>query len=165
MSTVMKTTRDVKGIGLSIPRPDGPDKVSGQVQYVADLNPRGLLHAKLLRSPHAHAKVTKLESSGTWFRPMRSNRAGRMMVFGGLGTSFDGHPLVIDQFELGGPARLTAFGIGEARGDHYVYAGAGYLHPKCAKEYTKDEQLLEKIKTNSTALPPADFEALSKEVV
>ena len=29
MSTVMKTTRDVKGIGLSIPRPDGPDKVTG----------------------------------------------------------------------------------------------------------------------------------------
>jgi NTE family protein len=28
---------------------------------------------------------------------------------------------------LGGPARMTAFGIGEARGDHYVYAGAGYL--------------------------------------
>jgi CO/xanthine dehydrogenase Mo-binding subunit len=45
MSTVMKTTRDVKGIGLSIPRPDGPDKVTGQVQYVADLSPRGLLHA------------------------------------------------------------------------------------------------------------------------
>lgn len=72
--------------------------------------------------------VTKLESSATWFRPMRTNRVGRMLAFGGVGTSFDGHPLVIDQFELGGPARLTAFGIGEARGDHYAYAGAGYLH-------------------------------------
>jgi NTE family protein len=74
------------------------------------------------------ADVTKLESSATWFRPLRSNRAGRMLAFGGIGTSFDGHPLVIDQFELGGPARLTAFGIGEARGDHYAYGGAGYLH-------------------------------------
>ncbi|HEY7538863.1 MAG TPA: xanthine dehydrogenase family protein molybdopterin-binding subunit [Methylomirabilota bacterium] len=63
MSTVMKTTRDVKGIGLSIPRPDGPDKVTGQVQYVADLNPRGLLHAKLLRSPHAHAKIVRIDVS------------------------------------------------------------------------------------------------------
>src|SRR5207249_1654011 len=61
MSTVMKTTRDVKGIGLSIPRPDGPDKVTGQVQYVADLNPRGLLHAKLLRSPYAHAKIVRID--------------------------------------------------------------------------------------------------------
>jgi CO/xanthine dehydrogenase Mo-binding subunit len=63
MSTVMKTTRDVKGIGLSIPRPDGPDKVTGQVQYVADLSPRGLLHAKLLRSPHAHAKIVRIDVS------------------------------------------------------------------------------------------------------
>ena len=36
----MKTTRDVKGVGLSIPRPDGPEKVTGHVQYVADIKPR-----------------------------------------------------------------------------------------------------------------------------
>ena len=63
MSTVMKTTRDVKGIGISILRPDAPDKVTGQVQYVADLNLRGLLHAKLLRSPHAHAKIVRIDVS------------------------------------------------------------------------------------------------------
>src|SRR3989441_6063161 len=63
MSSVMKTTRDVKGIGLSILRPDAPEKVTGVVQYVADLSPRGLLHAKLLRSPHAHAKIVKIDLS------------------------------------------------------------------------------------------------------
>src|SRR5437667_9990801 len=63
MSSVMKTTRDVKGIGLSIPRPDAPDKVTGVVQYVADLSPRGLLHAKLLRSPYAHARILKIDVS------------------------------------------------------------------------------------------------------
>src|SRR5437762_10666125 len=63
MSSVMKTTRDVKGIGLSIPRPDAPEKVTGVVQYVADLSPRGLLHAKLLRSPHAHARILKIDVS------------------------------------------------------------------------------------------------------
>jgi CO/xanthine dehydrogenase Mo-binding subunit len=62
MST-MKTTRDVRGIGLSIPRPDGPEKVTGRVQYVADIAPRGLLHAKLLRSPHAHAKIVRVDTS------------------------------------------------------------------------------------------------------
>src|SRR2546422_4223908 len=64
MSTVMKTTRDVKGIGLSIPRPDGPEKVTGRVQYVADIKPRGLLHAKLLRSPHAHARILRMDVGG-----------------------------------------------------------------------------------------------------
>src|SRR5213083_669148 len=63
MSSVMKTTRDVKGIGLSILRPDAPEKVTGVVQYVADLSPRGLLHAKLLRSPHAHARILKIDVS------------------------------------------------------------------------------------------------------
>jgi CO/xanthine dehydrogenase Mo-binding subunit len=63
MSSVMKTTRDVRGVGLSIPRPDGPEKVTGRVQYVADIKPKGLLHAKLLRSPHAHARIVKIDAS------------------------------------------------------------------------------------------------------
>jgi CO/xanthine dehydrogenase Mo-binding subunit len=62
MST-MKTTRDVKGVGVSIPRPDGPEKVTGRVQYVADIQAKGLLHAKLLRSPHAHAKIVSIDTS------------------------------------------------------------------------------------------------------
>jgi CO/xanthine dehydrogenase Mo-binding subunit len=60
---VMKTTREVKGVGLAIPRPDGPEKVTGQVQYVADIKPKGMLHAKLLRSPHAHARIVKVDTS------------------------------------------------------------------------------------------------------
>jgi CO/xanthine dehydrogenase Mo-binding subunit len=62
MST-MKTTRDIKGVGVAIPRPDGPEKVTGRVQYVADIKPRGMLHAKLLRSPHAHAKILSIDTS------------------------------------------------------------------------------------------------------
>jgi CO/xanthine dehydrogenase Mo-binding subunit len=59
----MKTTREVKGVGLSIPRADGAEKVTGRVQYVADMQPRGLLHAKLLRSPHAHARILRIDTS------------------------------------------------------------------------------------------------------
>jgi len=62
MST-MKTTRDVRGVGLAIPRPDGPEKVTGRVEYVADIKRRDLLHAKLLRSPHAHAKIVRIDTS------------------------------------------------------------------------------------------------------
>ncbi len=61
--SVMKTTRDVRGVGLSIPRPDGPEKVTGRVQYVADIKLKGLLHAKLLRSPHAHARIVRIDVS------------------------------------------------------------------------------------------------------
>jgi CO/xanthine dehydrogenase Mo-binding subunit len=40
---IMKTTREVKGVGLSIPRADGADKVTGHVQYVADIKPPVLI--------------------------------------------------------------------------------------------------------------------------
>src|ERR1044071_686608 len=59
----MLTTRDVKAAGFEIPRQDAPEKVTGRTQYVADLNPPGLLHAKLLRSPYAHARIKKIDVS------------------------------------------------------------------------------------------------------
>src|SRR2546428_11606619 len=63
MSTVMKTTRDVRGVGFAIPRPDGRERVGGKGQYVADTQPRGLLHAQLLRGPHAHARIKRIDTS------------------------------------------------------------------------------------------------------
>src|SRR5580765_2083942 len=63
MATVMKTTREVKGVGLSIPRADGAEKVTGKTEYVADLKPKGMLEAKLLRSPHAHARIVRIDTS------------------------------------------------------------------------------------------------------
>ena len=63
MATVMKTTREVKGVGLAIPRADGAEKVTGKTEYVADLKPKGMLHAKLLRSPHAHARIKRIDVS------------------------------------------------------------------------------------------------------
>jgi len=34
---------------------DGPDKVTGAARYTFDVSVPGMLHAKVLRSPHAHA--------------------------------------------------------------------------------------------------------------
>jgi len=44
-------------------RPDGVDKVTGRAQYGADVQPTNLLHGKVLRSPHAHAKVLSIDTS------------------------------------------------------------------------------------------------------
>src|SRR3954471_8853198 len=63
MATVMKTSRDVRGIGLRIPRQDAPEKVAGKTQYVADLVLPGMLQARLLRSPHAHARIKRIDVS------------------------------------------------------------------------------------------------------
>jgi NTE family protein len=74
------------------------------------------------------ADVTKAEASLTWVRRLTRDGGRRLFVVGGAGTAFNGRPLLIDQFALGGPLRLTAYGIGEVRGDHFAHAGAGYLH-------------------------------------
>jgi len=63
MATVMKTSREVRGIGLRIPRQDAPEKVVGRTQYVADLVLPGMLQARLLRSPHAHARIKSIDTS------------------------------------------------------------------------------------------------------
>src|SRR6185436_5970054 len=48
-------------IGTSVPRLDGALKVTGKAKYAFDRNLPGLLHAKILRSPHAHAKIVELD--------------------------------------------------------------------------------------------------------
>ncbi len=41
--------------------PAGPGVVTGAARFTADIAPEGLLHAKLLRSPHAHARVVAID--------------------------------------------------------------------------------------------------------
>jgi NTE family protein len=69
--------------------------------------------------------VTMGEAHGSWFRSLTPERSRRVFVVGGVGRTLKGDPLFIDRFALGGPARMTAFGVGEQRMDHYAYAGAG----------------------------------------
>ena len=52
-----------KVIGTRPIRPDGADKVTGRAVYGADVQLPGLLHGKVLRSPHAHARITSLDTS------------------------------------------------------------------------------------------------------
>lgn len=47
-------------IGRSLPRIDGEEKVTGRARFGADLDLRGLLHGRVLLSPHAHARIRRL---------------------------------------------------------------------------------------------------------
>ncbi len=50
--------------GRSIASPAGPDVVSGSARYTLDMPPlAGLLQMKLLRSPHAHARVVSIDTT------------------------------------------------------------------------------------------------------
>jgi len=48
---------DYKQIGSRPVRPDGLDKVTGRAQFGADTVLPNMIHGKVLRSPHAHAKI------------------------------------------------------------------------------------------------------------
>jgi len=49
--------------GKSFIRKDAIEKVKGDVKYIPDIQLPRMLHAKFLRSPHAHAKVTSIDTS------------------------------------------------------------------------------------------------------
>src|SRR4051812_4897883 len=57
----MSTTYKV--IGTRPLRHDGADKVTGRALYGADYTAAGLLHGFILRSPHAHAKIIRIDTS------------------------------------------------------------------------------------------------------
>jgi xanthine dehydrogenase YagR molybdenum-binding subunit len=48
-------------IGKRISRVDGPEKVSGRAKYTYDVHRPGMLFGKVVRSPHAHAKVVSVD--------------------------------------------------------------------------------------------------------
>ena len=52
-----------RSIGRRVSRIDGVEKVSGHMKYSADLNIPGLLWGATLRSPVAHAKILRIDTS------------------------------------------------------------------------------------------------------
>jgi CO/xanthine dehydrogenase Mo-binding subunit len=58
-----------KVIGTRPIRHDGVDKVTGRARYGADFSLPGMLHGKVLRSPHAHARIKSIDVSAALALP------------------------------------------------------------------------------------------------
>ena len=77
-------------IGKHRPRYDGMDKITGVARYAADVEIPGMLHAKVLRSPHAHARVLNIDTTkaralpGVCHVATRSDFEGMQPVYGWL---------------------------------------------------------------------------------
>jgi xanthine dehydrogenase molybdenum-binding subunit len=50
-------------VGTRAVRHDGFDKVTGAARFGADINLPGMLHGKILRSPHSHARIRSIDTS------------------------------------------------------------------------------------------------------
>jgi xanthine dehydrogenase molybdenum-binding subunit len=69
MSTDIQTDKAFRVIGTRPIRHDGIDKVTGRAIYGADVSLPGLLHGRILRSPHAHARILSIDTSAAEAMP------------------------------------------------------------------------------------------------
>ncbi len=56
-------------IGRSVPRPGAPRAVAGRGKYTDDIALPRMLHAAFFRSPHAHAKILRIDTSKAATQP------------------------------------------------------------------------------------------------
>src|SRR6201996_494554 len=59
----MNVVTNNKWIGQRTIRPDGVDKVTGRAAFAADTTMPGMIWGKVLRSPHAHARIRSIDTS------------------------------------------------------------------------------------------------------
>ena len=53
----------LKSVGQSIPRMDALKRVTGTATYTGDIRLPGMLYARVLRSPHPHARIRSINAS------------------------------------------------------------------------------------------------------
>jgi xanthine dehydrogenase YagR molybdenum-binding subunit len=85
---------NLKIVGKGVPRIEGPEKVTGQAKYTLDYTPAdlpGLLYAKVLRSPYAHARVERIDASRAAALP-----GVKAVVLIAKGSGFDASSSLLD---------------------------------------------------------------------
>ena len=66
---IVLSNEEFNVVGKRPVRPDGADKVTGKAKYSADMILPGLLYGRVLRSPHAHAKIKSIDISKALAHP------------------------------------------------------------------------------------------------
>lgn len=93
-------------IGKSFTRLDGPVKSSGRAKYAYDINRPGMLHGKMVFSPHAHAKVKSIDTAAA--EKMPGVRAVLVMFEPGKEVLWTGQEIVALAAETEEQARDAA---------------------------------------------------------
>jgi xanthine dehydrogenase YagR molybdenum-binding subunit len=95
-------------IGKSISRVDGPSKASGRATYSYDVQREGMLFGRMVLSPHAHAKITSIDTSAAEKMP----GVKAVAIFPTIGQGFEvlwaGQELVAVAAETDDQARDAA---------------------------------------------------------
>ena len=94
LTRTRSTDRKMKVIGTRPVRPDGVPKVTGMARYGADFSAPGMLWAKILRSPHAHARIRSIDTT-------------KALAMTGVKAVMTGADLMEQPFEYVGPERVA----------------------------------------------------------
>lgn len=98
MTDELRNEYDV--IGQPTPKKDGGIKAKGRAEYAEDISMPGMLYGKLLRSPHVHAKILRIDTSRAEALPgVRAVITGKDfpgVKYGNLPNTRDYLPLAVD---------------------------------------------------------------------
>ncbi|MDD1529950.1 carbon monoxide dehydrogenase [Bradyrhizobium sp. WBOS7] len=109
----------VEGIGARVVRKEDKRFITGKGRYVDDIKLTGMTHAHFIRSPHAHAKVKKIDSSAALKMPgVVAVLTGREIVDDKVGnlicgwaiTSKDGSPMKMGAWPAMAPETVRFVG-------------------------------------------------------
>jgi len=142
MTTIEKPTYSV--IGTRPIRPDGAEKVTGKAQYGADIRLPGMIFGKVLRSPHAHARVVSVDASAAASVP------GVMAV-----VTRQDLPAVADKVEELGESAVNLKEVSDniLASDKVLYRGHAVAAVAATSPHIA-EQALGLIKVEYEVLPP-----------
>ncbi|MFN0145514.1 MAG: xanthine dehydrogenase family protein molybdopterin-binding subunit [Dehalococcoidia bacterium] len=143
MATIDKPKYKV--IGTRPIRPDGVEKVTGRAQYGADIQLPGLIYGRILRSPHAHARIKSIDTSA----------AEKIPGVMGVVTHKDLPAMaggVVDGGE-GGPVNIKELSENVLAADKVLYHGHA-VAALCATSAHIAEEALAAIKVEYELLPP-----------
>jgi len=109
----------VEGIGARVVRKEDKRFITGKGRYVDDIKLQGMTHAHFVRSPHAHAKVKKIDSSAALNMPgvvavltgqeLVDDKVGNL-ICGWAITSKDGSPMKMGAWPAMAPETVRFVG-------------------------------------------------------
>jgi CO/xanthine dehydrogenase Mo-binding subunit len=120
--------RTYKVVGHRHNRPDGIDKVTGRAKFGADLVAPGLLHGKILRSPHAHARIKSIDTS----KALALEGVKAIVT----AADFPDHPQVLEDGELTN-IRYNVMAREKALYDGHAVAAVAASNPRIAAKALK----------------------------
>jgi len=116
----MKSAQAYQVVGRAESRSDGDDKVTGKAIYAVDVKLPGMIHGKILRSPYAHARLTRIDASqaenlpGVFAVITRADQA-RLRMFG---AAYKDQTIVaVDKVRYAGDPVAAVAAVDEATAD------------------------------------------------